>query len=61
MLKLYLETHDPSHNYELQKCVARKLLSLGSHLPQWLVRTYKVRVHVIVHTCALYCLLLQDG
>ena len=42
MLKLYLETHDPSHNHQLQKCVARKLLSLGSHLPQWIVKTYKV-------------------
>ena len=42
MLKSNLETHDPLHNYNLQKCVARKLLSLGAHLPQWLVKTYKV-------------------
>jgi nuclear pore complex protein Nup160 len=42
MLKSYLETHDPTHDYKLQKCVGRKLLSLGCHLPQWLVQSFKV-------------------
>ena len=26
----------------VQKCVAKKLLSLGQDLPQWLLATYKV-------------------
>ena len=56
LLKKYLEIHDPPHNYQLQKCVARKLLLLGhplvaqgdsdnaliTALPQWLVDNYKV-------------------
>eukprot|EP00731_Ephydatia_muelleri_P011737 Em0006g631a len=55
LLKKYLEIHDPLHNYQLQKCVARKLLLLGhplvaqgdsdnaliTALPQWLVDNYK--------------------
>ena len=42
MLKSYLETYDPLHNHTLQKCVVKKLLSLGSHLPEWLVQSFKV-------------------
>ena len=48
MLKSYLEIHDPSQNYKLQKCVATKLLSLGSHIPQWLIKTYKVFRYISV-------------
>ncbi len=44
MLRTYLESHDPSAGYVLQKCVAKKLLSMGSQLPQWLVDKYKVRI-----------------
>lgn len=47
MLKTYLETYDTSFNYKLQKCVARKLLSLGSSLPQWMVKRYKVCTYVV--------------
>ena len=46
MLKSYLETYDPLHSYKLQKCVVTKLLSLGSHIPQWLVKTYKVCTYI---------------
>lgn len=41
MLKTYLEKHDHMTDHRLQKCVARKLLSLGSHLPHWLIQSFK--------------------
>jgi nuclear pore complex protein Nup160 len=41
MLKSYLRTYDHVRGHKLQKCVARKLLSLGSHLPQWLIQSFK--------------------
>ncbi len=49
MLRTYLESHDPSAGYVLQKCVAKRLLSMGSQLPQWLVDKYKVCIANIVY------------
>lgn len=43
MLRSYLEEHSGAQQCELQGCVARKLLSMGSSLPQWMIDRYKVR------------------
>ena len=51
MLKSYLHTHDAKHDHKLQSCVAKKLLSLGSHLPEWLVQSFKVISEGKIYTC----------
>lgn len=43
MLRSYLEEHSGAQQCELQGCVARKLLSMGASLPQWMIDRYKVR------------------
>ena len=42
MLRAALEQLDPREHAVVQKCVAKKLLSLGRDLPQWMLGTYKV-------------------
>jgi len=42
LLHSHLQHHDSAQKYQLQECVARKLLSMGAQLPQWMVDTYKV-------------------
>ena len=39
------------HYSELLRCVTAKLLSLGTHLPQWLVDMYKVEEKYSVQVC----------
>ncbi|XP_038053213.1 nuclear pore complex protein Nup160-like isoform X2 [Patiria miniata] len=41
LLKRYLEKHDKVGDHTHYKCVINKLLSLGYHLPIWLVSDYK--------------------
>ena len=55
MLKSYLETYDPSSNYQLQKCVTKKLLSLDFTLPHWLVQKYKVPLCIYICKCVRVC------
>ncbi|XP_022094945.1 nuclear pore complex protein Nup160-like isoform X2 [Acanthaster planci] len=41
LLKQYLEKHDRVGDHTHYKCVINKLLSLGYHLPTWLLLAYK--------------------
>lgn len=42
MLRTALEQLEPKEQAVVQKCVAKKLLSMGKDLPQWILDTYKV-------------------
>ena len=42
LLRAYLTKYDKEGDHTYYKCVVNKLLSLGFHLPKWLVNTYKV-------------------
>ena len=41
LLRTLLEKHDPANNHTLQHCVARKLITMGTPLPQWMIEVYK--------------------
>lgn len=59
LLASYLDRY-PSANGQYHRCVINKLLSHGVPLPDWLVKSYKVRDEPMVNLCDVFtdrCLL----
>ena len=55
LLRQYLEKEKNKDRYsEILHCVTAKLLSLGTHLPQWLVDMYKVREYSCVGVTVIF-------